>query len=104
MKRIFVFSTVAIISVACVAGGIYATPVAVVSISGNTATPVSSPVYEAVTITGNVWLREAGGAGVMVLKKGTIIPAYCHLQYCWTPAGLRLWRGCTNKNNGRGCQ
>lgn len=102
MKWVFVLMTMAVLSAACASGGIYATPVSVISTIDNTATPALT--YEAVTITGNVWLRDAGGTGIMVLEKGVIISAYCSAQYCWTSAGLRLWRGCTDKNNGMGCQ
>lgn len=63
-----------------------------------------SPV--AIEITGNVNIRDlydvrTGG----VLKTGTIVLGVCDGEWCFiSGTELKVWRGCTNKPAGYGCE
>jgi hypothetical protein len=66
-----------------------------------TDTPPPTPthdVFERVTITGDVNIRDGQDVVRGWLKQGDQVFAICTGDWCYLGDGLKIWRGCTSDN------
>lgn len=66
-----------------------------------TVQPTATPAL--IVITASVWLRDYSGSKVGALVAGDTVAGWCAGDWCYLPGG-KVWRGCTDQADGRGCE
>jgi hypothetical protein len=59
---------------------------------------VPTPTIPLVTVTGDVFVRDANGAAQGYIPKGSTVYAVCTGEWCNLDGGLKFWRGCSSDN------
>lgn len=88
-----------------------AMPAAAIVANTGTPTATAEPTLESpatissiFTITGNVYIRDLDGIVTGVATTGETFGGWCGVDWCYPNDHAKIWRGCTDHADGRGCK
>lgn len=70
------------------------------TLTPNPSTTLTPTLGSVVTVTGNVWIRDASDNTHGYLAMGSVVEATCSGEWCYLAdnSGYRFWRGCAGDN------